>query len=123
IYLAIGWDAFSDPNIAPDHAFAADDRLPAQNGRTRIDDNMVFYGGMSLFVGIFFIYTQCAQRHPLVYFYMISHLCGFSDDHPGAVVYAKMPANIGTRMDVNTGPAVGKFSDHPWDQSDSKPVQ
>ena len=99
----------------------ADHGFPAENGRIRIDNDVVFHGGMpfsafansSLFI---LLETPRAQRDRMIEFHPRPDLAGLANDHASPVIDEEVRPDFCAGMNVDSRPAVRPFGHHPRNQ-------
>ena len=66
---------------------------------------------------------KCAKGDALVQLYIVSNLGGLAYYYASSVVDKEIPANGGSRMDVNTGQTMGIFRHHTGNQGHFQKMQ
>ena len=113
--LGVGRQVLGKPYVTSDNRIVADG-YAAKNRCVGVDDHVVLNDRMARYVyGIAVLVkleTLGAKRNSLIELYMVAYDCSLADNYAGAVVDAEILADTGTRMDVDTGKRVSKFSDY-----------
>lgn len=108
--LGVRRHRFGEPDVAADDRTGSDHRVSAQNGRSRVDDDVVFEGWMALLVAVAFTGVpgqgQGAEGDSLVESHAVADFSGFADHHAGPMVNEKALPNVGSRVDIDSCQAV-----------------
>ena len=114
-YAGVWREAFGLPDITPDNGIVAYG-YASEYGRIGIYGHVVLDDWMSRTADrlAFLIIAEalCTECNSLIYTDVGSNDCSFSDYHSGAVVYAEVIADLGSRMDVDSRFRMGHFRDH-----------
>src|SRR5688500_1982823 len=114
INLGVRGYAPCQPYVSADHAVVADDRFAAEDRCAGINHNTVFERGVPFAFGVGFAHAEGSEGDALIKFYMFADPGGLSDHNTRTVVDAKMIADTGGRMDVDTGFTVCLLGKHAW---------
>ena len=102
----MGRDTSGKPHVAPHDAIMADDRFSTQNRGSRINDYIVFNGGMALHLSILLIHTESSECDSLVDLYIVANGRCLANHNTRTVVDAELAADRCSRVDINTGEAM-----------------
>ena len=117
------------PHVRPDHrATRPDCRRPAQDGRVRVDDHVIFQSRMPLrpphqLPVRVLLEGQGPEGHPLVELHVGADLSRLADHHPGPVVDEEPLPDRRPRVDVDPRLRMGELGHHPRDVRHSKQQQ
>ena len=108
-------EAFGLPYITPDngivaYGYASEYGRIGIYGHVVLDDRMSRAADRLAFLII--AETLCTECNSLIYTDVITHHSRLTDYHSGAVVYAEVIADLGSRMDVDSRFRMGHFRDH-----------
>ena len=113
--LGVGRQVLREPSVTSYYGVMADGDA-AKYRCVGVDYHVVLNDRMARYVyGIAVLVkleTLGTKRNSLIELNMVADDCSLADNHSGAVVYAEILADTGTRMDVDTGKRVSKFSDY-----------
>jgi len=102
-------------------------RYPAEDCRSRVDDNVILYDGMAVdsFDGVaLFIQRETlgSQRDPLINAHAIPNDRRFSYHDSRAVIDKKASADFGSGVNIDARNAMRVLADNPWYHRHSQPV-
>ena len=112
---ASGWHAAGEPDIAANCGAAADGN-PAEDGCAGVNDNIILYDGMpcrSFEQGAVIVNGESfgPEGHSLLETHVCANDSGFADDNAGAMVDKKAAADLGSRMNIDSGIGMGNLGD------------
>ncbi len=105
---AVGWGAFHEKDVTGYYGSFAEDGIASQDGAVGINDNVIFYGGMTLNVfngaSVFVEWKAFGSKgHALIELDVVTDVRGFANHDAGAVVDEKAATNAGAGMDIDAG--------------------
>jgi len=127
----IGRNGPVQPDIAAHDGAISYDRIAADNGRVRVDRDVIADGGMPLAAeGValliaFDVLSEAARDQPdaLIKTHAIADFGRASNHHAGAMIDEEMGADFRAGMQIDAGAAVRPFGHHPGEKGNIRFVE